>query len=119
MINIDGYNESTQDFLNIPNCDLDYLVDKLIDIDISKDIKNCKLNAKKFQEGIDDVSRLCGGIVALYNVGINPHKAMDYLTDKQATEFISDNNIKIAEITSKATIEASKQEGISLSKQTI
>lgn len=107
---------------NEQDCSLEdnaYLSENLININIDDSFKKCKLNLEKFQEGVEEVSKLCGGIVALYNVGINPHKAMDYLTDKEATVFISNNSIKMAEINSKATIESSKQQGINIEKQMI
>ena len=106
----------TLEHIAIPS---DYLEDNLININIDNSILKCELNKKKFQEGIDEVSKLCGSIVALYNVGINPHKAMDYLTDKEATLFISENNIQIAKITADSNKEAAKSQGIAIERQSI
>lgn len=112
-----GYGEDENmelEHIAIPS---DYIENNLININIDNSILKCELNKEKFQEGIDEVSKLCGGIVALYNVGINPHKAMDYLTDKEATLFISENNIKIAEITADSNKEVAKLQGISIERQ--
>lgn len=80
-----------------------------------ENISGCVIDKELFEQGIKEVSKLCGAISALSNVGINPHKAMEYL----ATEFVSNNEIEIAKINAEATVDASKNESFNTQKMTI
>lgn len=90
--------------------DCKYLSENLVEL---KKIKpgSISINTEKFQDGVDSMSKLCGQISALINIGINPNKAMDYIVDKEASMDMMMHNIKITEISSQAAVNAARFEG--------
>lgn len=41
---------------------------------------------KEFQKGIKEISKVCGVITGLINVGISPNNALDYVINKETIE---------------------------------
>ena len=95
------------------------LLDNVIALHLDNDVKDVTIDVEAFQKGMHSVSELCGAITALANVGINPHKAMDYLVDKEASKEIFAHNIEIAKIQSDSTISTLKSELANMQKNMI
>lgn len=92
------------------------ILDNVINLNFAESTKGVAVDIEAFQKGISSVSELCGAITALVNVGINPHKAMDYLVDKEASKEIFAHNIEIAKIQSDSTISTLKSEVTNIQK---
>jgi hypothetical protein len=73
-------------------------------------IENISFKENLFQEGVDSVSVLCGAITALVNIGVTPNKAMDYLTDKEASTDMIVHAENITRIQSDAMVQGAKFE---------
>lgn len=115
MINFDD-NEP----ITIKNEDLeDYMIDNIVKFKNNDNLAKCNIDIDLFQKGINSVSEMCGIISALVNIGINPHKALDYIVDKNSTELMINNNTEIAKINAEASVKSSKYELANLQKNTI
>ena len=71
-------------------------------------IQNLEFSEEDFKSGVSDVSRLCGQISALANVGIHPHFALSYLSDKESTKNINEYNYKISKLNADSNIQSAK-----------
>lgn len=58
-------------------------------------VQKLEINSQEFQAGIDKVSRTCGMISALANVGLTKDQIMDYVINEQNIEF----NLKLNQMT--------------------
>ena len=83
------------------------LVDEIIGIS-AEEVSKSKFDTKEFQRGINDVSRVCGMITALVNVGITPSMALSYISENESNKSIIDSNYKIAELQSKTAKDTAK-----------
>lgn len=92
------------------------ILDNVITLNFKNETKDVSIDIEAFKKGISSVSELCGAITALVNVGINPHKAMDYIVDKEASKEIFENNLAVAKIQGDANISALKSEIASMQK---
>lgn len=92
------------------------ILDNVITLNFKNEVKDVSIDVEAFKKGISSVSELCGAITALVNVGINPHKAMDYIVDKEASKEIFENNLAVAKIQGDANISALKSEIASMQK---
>ena len=92
------------------------ILDNVITLNFKDEVKDTSIDVEAFKKGISSVSELCGAITALVNVGINPHKAMDYIVDKEASKEIFENNLAVAKIQGDANISALKSEIASMQK---
>lgn len=92
------------------------ILDNVITLNFKNEVKDTSIDVEAFKKGISSVSELCGAITALVNVGINPHKAMDYIVDKEASKEIFENNLAVAKIQGDANISALKSEIASMQK---
>lgn len=81
------------------------------------EIKN--FDSEKFLKGVHSVSELCGKITALCNVGINPHKALDYLMEVQLSDDVLKNNSDVAKMNADANVEISRMESANAQKNII
>lgn len=103
IIDINSENGELQQIVS----EKDYIEDNVITLDISN-ISNIVLNRKSFEEGVNEVSKLCGKIAALCNVGITPSMALSYITDNETSEKIREYNLEISRMNADATVESSK-----------
>ena len=71
-------------------------------------VQNLEFSEESFKCGVSDVSRLCGQISALANVGIHPHVALSYLSDKESTENINKYNYEISKLNAESNVQAAK-----------
>ena len=92
------------------------ILDNVITLNFKNETKDVSIDIEAFKKGISSVSELCGAITALVNVGINPHKAMDYIVDKEASKEIFENNLAVAKIQTDANISTLKSEIASMQK---
>lgn len=92
------------------------ILDNVITLNFKDEVKDTSIDVEAFKKGISSVSELCGAITALVNVGINPHKAMDYIVDKEASKEIFENNLAVAKIQADANISTLKSEIASMQK---
>lgn len=92
------------------------ILDNVIILNFKNEVKDVSIDIEAFKKGISSVSELCGAITALVNVGINPHKAMDYIVDKEASKEIFENNLAVAKIQADANISTLKSEIASMQK---
>lgn len=88
----------------------------LLDVD---NILDCVLDKSQFQDGINDISYLCGQISALTTVGVSAETAAALLFDSESTRNICDNNIECSNITAKAAQEHLKTEQENVYKQSL
>lgn len=86
---------------------MDFIESNIICIDTEK-LENSKIDSESFEKGVKSLSYLCGAITALVNVGINPNKAMDYLTEKEASECAMRHNLEIMSIQKDISLETAK-----------
>ena len=104
MKNIEYENDDLKDTLAIP------LYGNILELKNNNELCTCNIDYKKFQSGINEISKMCGEITALVNVGIDPHRALDFLQEKYITEIITSGNLDVAKINANAAIESSKNE---------
>ena len=105
-------------FLDKDRNNTDYIEDNVLLLD-TNNISDIKLNKKLFIDGVDEVSKLCGMISALCNVGITPSAALNYISNKEESDKAIDYNYKISELNSNAIIESSKYSMNNLQKTMI
>ena len=79
-------------------------------------VYGCELNKNEFQNGINDVSYVCGAISALISIGVDPNKAMDYVVDKESTGVLMAHTERVANIQAEAAINSSKYEAMNVAK---
>lgn len=96
----------------------EYLDENIITIDISE-VSKCTLNKDKFQEGMNEVSALCGKIVALTNVGITPNMALSYIADVDGQSHMSEYNLKVSKMNAESNVESAKFGASFLSKMSM
>lgn len=109
-------NMSDEDIMNVmdkigevqqPYSDKDYIEDNVLLLDTGN-LSKIVLDKKAFEEGVNEVSKLCGKIVALCNVGITPSMALSYISEKEASDKVGEYNLKISQMNADATVESSK-----------
>lgn len=83
----------------------------LTPIELKIDNLNFEINQDKFQEGIDESSRLAGYITGLLNIGVSENFILEYLVNKETlehnmkvTDKVHENNVVVAKI-DKVTLE--------------
>lgn len=86
--------------LNIEPCEE---VLNVIELDC-EDLYKESIDVENFRDGIEDYSFVCGAITALCNVGLTPTEAIEFISNRETIE----HNIKVTEMSAKASIEASK-----------
>ena len=102
------------DELTIPmtDCDLEcssskYISENIVNIDKS-DISEVRYDKSKFQKGIDKMSKLCGMITALVNVGITPDNALNYISESELNRQGTEATVEITKIQAEANVSSSK-----------
>ena len=77
--------------------------------------ENVELDIDSFQQGLDDISYICGTITGLANVGISPIDALNYLINGD----ILKNNIEITKINKEAQNECAKNQAIQIENNSL
>lgn len=68
-----------------------------------------------FQEGLDDISYVCGMITGLINTGLSPQDALGYVMNGE----ILMNNVEISKINKEASIKVAKEQAIMVDKNSL
>lgn len=86
-------------------------ISEIIQLNVDN-LVDTEFNEEEFQQGLKDISKVCGMITGLINVGLPPELALTYILN-------SENNIKemdMVKIQAKSTIEISKNQKMMLEK---
>lgn len=102
----------------VDECGVDYLSEYIVNIDI-ENLNDITFSKESFQKGVNKMSKLCGMISALVNVGIPPDMALNYLATQKANKATIDMSLKTIEMQTQANIESAKYEYCTTQKNTI
>lgn len=111
--------DSCDELSELKNCEVEAYDSNdclLLDVD---NVLDCVLDKVQFQDGVKDISYLCGQISALTTVGVSAETAAALLFDSESTRNICDNNIECSNITAKAAQEHLKTEQENVYKQSL
>ena len=112
-------NVTLEELLNDNNLNSsEYIESNIIDLDVDN-LKDIVINKSDFNDGVKDMSRLCGQISALCAVGITPSMALSYISEKYASDEVNKYNLKISELNANSNIESSKFGAMSVQKYSI
>ena len=88
--------------------------DKILPIEFStENLVDVKFDEKAFQEGMSEISKTCGIISGLFNVGCGEAFVLDYLLNQQTIDY----NLKNAEITKDMNVEIARHQKVIMDKQ--
>ena len=73
------------------------------------------LDDEKFQDGLDDISFVCGQITGLINIGIDPVDALNYLVNKDVLK----NNLEMGKINKETSIKVAQEQSIQVEKNSL
>ena len=93
MDNCEEMNNSMDLVSEIDSCDLPiknigYLSEYINEIN-KDNISDIQYDKSKFEKGISKMSKICGMITALVNVGITPDNALAYISEYELNSLIS------------------------------
>lgn len=73
------------------------------------------LDDEKFQDGLDDISFVCGQITGLINIGIDPVDALNYLVNLDVLK----NNLEMGKVNKETSIQVAKEQSIQVEKNSL
>lgn len=100
-----------------PNED-SYIPDKICDLN-KDNIDRVQFNRDDFILGVNSVSRLCGQITALVNVGITPDMALSYLASVEESDKLAAHNLEVSKISAESGVEMAKYGMVSGTKMSV
>lgn len=112
MDNCEEMNNSMDLVSEIDGCDLpikntEYLSEYINEIN-KDNISDIQYDKSKFEKGISKMSKICGMITALVNVGITPDNALAYISEYELNEKGTEATLEITKIQADASIAASR-----------
>lgn len=69
-----------------------------------EELNSLKLNKKKFKEGLEDISLICGQIVGLNSIGVDVKSATDFILQLNINRETIKHNLEISQMTDKQTM---------------
>lgn len=112
MDNCEEINDSMDLVGGIDDCDLPiknigYLSEYINEIN-KDNISDIQYDKSKFEKGISKMSKICGMITALVNVGITPDNALTYISEHELNEKGTEATLEITKIQADASVAVSK-----------
>lgn len=106
-INENIFNEDDIEEVELDSNNVEFLDEYIRSINTSN-IKNVQYDNQKFQSGITKMSKICGMITALVNVGITPNDALSYISERNLNKQGTDATLEITKIQADANVAASR-----------
>ena len=78
----------------------------------TSNVEDIQIFDESFEDGVYDVSEVCGSISALVSVGLTPAEALDYICNKETMAY----NLQLAELNNKTSIEIAKINAVQVEK---
>ena len=101
------FNEDDIEGVELDSNNVEFLDEYIRSINTSN-IKNVQYDNQKFQSGITKMSKICGMITALVNVGITPNDALSYISERNLNKQGTDATLEITKIQADANVAASR-----------
>lgn len=64
---------------------------------------------ERFQQGVNDVSRLCGKIAALSSIGVSPEAALQYFSGIKENQAVAENNLAMARLNAETQVAIARE----------
>lgn len=80
---------------------------------ITENLTEVEFDEKAFQEGINEISKTCGIITGLFNVGCSEAFILDLILNRETIK----HNLESAKINNDANVEIAKQQKVIMDKQ--
>lgn len=109
MVNCEENNDNiiSMDNLEFQNNNTEYLEEYIKDIN-KDNIQDVQYDKDSFQKGISKMSKLCGMITALVNIGITPNEALSYISECELNKQGTEATLEITKIQADANVAASR-----------